>query len=143
MLNANFILRTFQQLDSNLVILRRISGMSLEQFIADPFINGSAERYLQVSIEICLDVTRHIISTESLGYPQTHAEAFAMLAQANIIPDDLLSTLQRMAGFRNRLVHLYWDIEQEMIHEILRTQLNDFDLYRDCIVAYLDQRGLI
>lgn len=141
--NANFVLRAFQQLDNNLIILRRISGLSFEEFIADPFIIGSAERYLQVSIEICLDVTRHIIATESLGNPQTHAEAFAMLAQESIISDGLLSTLQRMAGFRNRLVHLYWEIEQAIVHEIVATQLSDFELFRDHIIVYLDQRGLI
>ena len=143
MLDTDFVLRALQRLDNNLEILKQISGISLDQFLSDPLQHGSAERYLQVSIEICLDITRHIVSTEALGDPKTHAEAFALLSRAQIIPANFLSTMQRMAGFRNRLEHLYWDIEQETVHEILQTQLKDFDLFHDCIVAYLSQRGLI
>ena len=67
MLDTDFVLRALQRLDNNLEILKQISGISLDQFLSDPLQHGSAERYLQVSIEICLDITRHIVSTEALA----------------------------------------------------------------------------
>lgn len=38
-----------------------------------------------------------------------------MLNEEGIFPDDFTMTLQDMAGLRNRLVHLYWEVDDEMI----------------------------
>ncbi len=37
--------------------------------------------------------------------------------------------LRAMARFRNRLVHLYWDVDDELVYEYLQTSLGDFDRF--------------
>jgi uncharacterized protein YutE (UPF0331/DUF86 family) len=34
-------------------------------------------------------------------------------------------------------VHLYWDVDNEMIYEGIRSELRDFDTFVGHIVAYL------
>ncbi len=47
-----------------------------------------------------------------------------------------------MARFRNRLVHLYWDVESEAVYEILQTRLDDFEQFKGYALAYLSRRGV-
>jgi len=141
--DVDFVLRALQRLEANLTILRSLAAEPLDQFQQDPRLHGSAERYLQVSIEICLDVTRHIVATENLGQADTHAMAFERLAEAGIIPREFVATGQRMAGFRNRLVHLYWDVEERVVYDILQNRLDDFDSYRGYMLSHLMNLGLV
>jgi len=41
-----------------------------------------------------------------------------------------------MARFRNRLVHLYWDVSTEQLHEFLQTELADFETLIACVGAF-------
>jgi uncharacterized protein YutE (UPF0331/DUF86 family) len=64
MISTEKISRKFIQLDEYLDILDKISETSIDVFVKDKIIVGSAKYYLQVSIEICLDVANHIIATK-------------------------------------------------------------------------------
>jgi len=37
--------------------------------------------------------------------------------------------LKAMARFRNRLTHLYWDVDNQTIYRILQDNLEDFALF--------------
>jgi len=45
-----------------------------------------------------------------------------------------------MAKFRNRLVHLYWEINPEKIFEIVQNNLEDFKLFEKKIVEFVRSR---
>jgi uncharacterized protein YutE (UPF0331/DUF86 family) len=49
--------------------------------------------------------------------------------------------MRQMAGFRNRLVHLYWEIDDAQVHAYLQEKLADFDSFAQYIVHYVRQRG--
>jgi hypothetical protein len=53
-----------------------------------------------------------------------------------IIDQDLCERLV-MAKFRNRLVHLYWEINPEKIFEIVQNNLKDFKLFEKKIVEFI------
>ncbi|MBS1250816.1 MAG: hypothetical protein MAG431_02412 [Chloroflexi bacterium] len=35
-----------------------------------------------------------------------------------------------MAGLRNRLVHLYWEVDESILYTILQNDLDDFDQFK-------------
>jgi len=45
-----------------------------------------------------------------------------------------------MAKFRNRLVHLYWDIDRRELYRIIQEDINDFSEFQDAIVTFLKIR---
>ena len=57
--------------------------------------------------------------------PEEYAECFAILGEAGIIPEELSLNLQKMARFRNVLVHLYWTVDYERLYHILHENLDD------------------
>jgi len=65
-----------------------------------------------------------------------------VLNEAGIIPDDFVQTLQAMAGFRNLLVHLYWEVDDEMIYDSLDTELDDFETFIAHIMKFLQDTAV-
>jgi uncharacterized protein YutE (UPF0331/DUF86 family) len=41
-----------------------------------------------------------------------------------------------MARFRNRLVHLYWDVDDARVHEFLRTGVDDMARFGERIARH-------
>ena len=53
------------------------------------------------------------------------------------MPDDFLPTARQMVRFRNRLVHLYWEVDDEIVYQILQNNLADFDRFARYIGALI------
>ena len=119
--------------------LGQLATLGETEFLADPIKIGAAKYYLQVAIECCIDIANHIISTERLRAPQDYRDTFKVLNEAGIVPDDFTQTLQDMAGFRNRLVHLYWEVDDHRVYRSLAHELEDFDTFVGYILAFLSQ----
>jgi len=117
--------------------LHQLGAIGEEELLADPIKIGAARYYLQVAIECCIDVANHIISTERLRAPQDYRDTFKVLNEASVIPDDFAQTLQVMASFRNRLVHMYWEVDDRRVYNSLTHDLDDFDTYVSHILAFL------
>ncbi len=45
--------------------------------------------------------------------------------------------MRQMARFRNRIVHLYWDLDLDLIYDYLTGRLSDVDSYLRAIEEYL------
>lgn len=120
------ILNNLRNYQAKLVILARYSR---EEFIQDFTKIESAKHLLQVSIECCLDMAHHIAADEGYRTPQDSYDAFIVLNEEGILPDDFMPTLRQMVSFRNRMVHLYWDMDDTTIHDILQRNLSDFETF--------------
>ena len=53
------------------------------------------------------------------------AACFVMLAEAGLVPQDLPNRLQKMARFRNLLVHIYWKLDYSRVYDIMQADLGD------------------
>jgi uncharacterized protein YutE (UPF0331/DUF86 family) len=117
--------------------LSRLSTLTKEEFLADFTKIESAKHLFQVSVECCLDASNHIIASERFRAPKNYAESFEILVEQGILPETFLPTLRQMVQFRNRLVHLYWEVDAEVIYEILQKNLDDFDVFAKYVVSYV------
>jgi len=117
-----------------------IAKLGRKEFLNDPMAIGSARYYLQASIESCIDIANHIIATEGLRAPKDYKDTFKVLNEAGIIPDDFTRTMRAMAGLRNLLVHLYWEVDDEMIYEGIRSELDDFETFVAYIMEFIEKQ---
>ena len=134
MVSIEKITRKFILLDEYLAVLRKLADTPVEEFIRDKILIGSERYYLQVSVENCLDIANHIIASERYRAPKDYADSFAVLEEEGIIPTDLNTRLRQMAKFRNRLVHLYGEIDDRKVHAIIQTDLGDIERFRTIIM---------
>ena len=123
--------------------LAQLASLPRKEFLSDFTKIESAKHLFQVSVECCLDVGNHIIASERFRAPKTYAETFEILAEEKIIADDFLPTARQMVQFRNRIVHLYWEVDAEVIYDILQKNLEDFETFTSQILKFLSaqQKG--
>jgi len=108
--------------------LQRLEGLgrlSEVEFTADPHKVGSAKYNLIVAIEGTVDLSNHIISKNGFRTPEDYADTFRVMEEKGIFDTEFTSSLIQMARFRNRLVHIYWDIDDAGIYRIIKTRLLD------------------
>ncbi len=95
---------------------------------------GSAKYYLQVSIECCLNVANHIIASEKLRAPSDYSDTFLVIQEEGLISSELGDKLRQMAKFRNRLVHLYGEIDNTNVYEYIKGDLKDIEEFKSVII---------
>ncbi len=113
---------------SSLQLLKDIALLDGDSFMKDPHKIASAKYNLIVAIEASIDICNHLISKNGYRVPEDYADTFKILAEAGLIPKDFAENkLVKMARFRNRLVHLYWKIDNEMLFNIVTGDLKDLE----------------
>jgi len=117
-------------------LLKEIGAMDEAEFINDPHKVSSAKYNLIVVIESIIDICNHIISKNGLRVPEDYADTFKVMAENRLLPLEFTESLVKMARFRNRLVHLYWEVDRNVIFHILQKDVQDLD-------AFLKQLGKI
>ncbi len=127
-----------QQQQQYLKHLRALGDLQVEEFLADPNKTGAAKYYCLVAIETCIDIGEHIIAADKFRAPMDYADVFRVLGENKLFPEDFTRTLEKMAGFRNRLVHVYSDVDDKMVHEFLRTRLGDFEKFKEFVLKFIE-----
>jgi uncharacterized protein YutE (UPF0331/DUF86 family) len=125
MVSLEKIIDKFGQLDEFLAILASITRTTLASFLKDKLLIGGAKYYLQVSIECCLDIANHIIAANGFRAPRDYADSFKVLEENDVLDQDLGLKLRQMAKFRNRLVHLYGEIDDAYVYGFIEQDLKD------------------
>ena len=139
MVNPRKVYKLLQSLDEALDYLKKIASISWEDYSKDSLAQGAAKYYLQTSIEACIDIGNHIISSESFRSPKDYREVFVILLENEIISEEVADIMSQMAGLRNRLVHLYWEIDESLIHLYLQSNLTDLNRYSQLIIKFLEK----
>jgi len=136
------ILEQLKLLNRYVQYLEHIAKADQEKLTSDFVLRGGAERYLQLAIESCINIGNRILSLlqdkSPVRSPETYSDIFHEMARLGVIPGDFLDTVLNMVRFRNRIVHMYWDIDPAQLHEILRFHLGDFTSFRDYVIAFVN-----
>jgi len=133
------ILDHLKRLNRYYLHLLDLKKLSVDDFAKDDIKRAAAERYLQLAIESCLNIGNRIISLcqfdRPVNTPETYADIFVELNRLGFIDNDFSERLIKMAKFRNRLVHLYWELDTETVYNIIHANVDDFKLFQEKIVA--------
>ena len=116
--------RRLAKLEELLRDLRRLASVSLDAFLADRGLQAQAERWLQLAGECCIDLANHLIADRGWRSPRTYREAFTVLRDERVLDAELAAAMERWAGLRNVLAHLYLEVDQRRIHAVLASDLD-------------------
>lgn len=133
--------RKLSQIETYLGQIREYSKISLTAYKNDWKIQRIVERTLQILIELCIDIANHLISDKGMRLPTGYADTFKVLAENRIISKNLFKTMEKMAKFRNIVVHQYEKIEPSIVVSLLHNNLYDFEKYKKAIIKYLSQEN--
>lgn len=139
MVDKALVLRKLAELEEYLGQIREYTNITIEQYSSDWKIQRIVERTLQIMIETCVDVAGHIISDRQYRIPKSYADTFRVLHEENILEKDLFETMDKMAKFRNIVVHNYDEVDTSIVVIILAKHLDDFLTYKNAIINMLKE----
>jgi uncharacterized protein YutE (UPF0331/DUF86 family) len=117
------LLSGIRELSDSLDDWERYQGIPLEKFRTDRDTRNMVLHAMLLSIQSAIDIATEIIAVKGLKRPASYRETFGILAEKGILSPDLASPLSNLAGFRNVLVHIYWDLDLIQVYGILQRDL--------------------
>lgn len=122
MLNKKILLSQAAEIRKSLRRLQSFAKLSYSEFHANSDHFSIAEHHVRKSLEIFFDMGRHIIAREFSEKPADYQDVLKILRQNRVISNRLFKNMENFARFRNRLVHLYWQVSEKEIHEFIKTK---------------------
>lgn len=117
--------------------LEQLAALSREQFLADRDSQDIACYRLLIGIEAALALCYHVSTRRLRKAPEDYAACFATLGEAGLVPEHLSERLQKMARFRNLLVHIYWKLDYGRVYEIMQSDVADLRQFASTMAALL------
>lgn len=84
---------------------------------------------LQRAVQACLDLAHHLIAANRWELPRDGGHAMSILSRRGVVDHDTAETMQRVIGFRNVAVHLYTEIDPDVVEGIVSHRLGDLERY--------------
>jgi len=117
-------------------MLREIRSLPLQSqssFMEDSRNIWAAESCLRRSLEALFDLGRHIAAKGFGDAVTEYKEIAGALHRHGILSTEDMKLMQKLAGYRNRLVHFYHDVSAEELYEICASRLGDIEKITDSL----------
>ena len=88
---------------------------------------------LQRSCEACIDIANHLNRQHQYGIPQSSRDSLTLLAQNNVLNEELADNLKKMVGLRNIAVHDYQELNLDIVIHVIKHHLSDFEDFIEVI----------
>lgn len=121
--------------------MEKYERMTLKEFLSKDDNFSLASYWIRIGIEAVLTIGTHILSRiPSNGKKKDYTQVILSLGEHKIIPESFAQQIKGMAGYRNRLVHLYWKIEPEEILKIIQEEMSDFKEFLVYIKEFIQDK---
>jgi len=139
LLNYELINNRINQIRKSLNRLKKLAELNIEYFLADQDNFAIAEHHLRRALEALFDIGRHILAKRGYGRPADYRSVIIELGRNGVIPNDFAEKIKGIAGYRNRLVHVYAEVTEEEIYDIISTKLADIEEFCKFIIDYINK----
>src|SRR3989344_945463 len=111
-----------EEIENYLNILSEIVPGNIEEYKSNYEKKWSCERGFESIIESLTDLAFLIIKEKQLKKPEDDLNSFEILANNNIISEELCRKLKQAKGMRNIIAHEYGKIDDEMVFESVSSE---------------------
>lgn len=117
--------------------LKEFASLNKEEILKDTAKLERVKYNFIVAIQSIIDICNHIVAKKGGRPPEDYADCFKILGEMGIIDQDFSHKLSQMAKFRNLLIHLYWEVDDVQVLNVLREELGDFDKFLEVIARLI------
>ncbi|MEG3833446.1 type VII toxin-antitoxin system HepT family RNase toxin [Microcoleus sp. Z1_C3] len=118
--------------------LSSFESITLEEYLSDRGKQLIVERLLQLIVQVAIDVNRYLLKRLEVQQPNSNFDVFIEVSNCGIITAELASILSQSGVLRNRLVHLYDEIDPVKVHQAIDIVLQKYPIYQRQVSTYLD-----
>jgi uncharacterized protein YutE (UPF0331/DUF86 family) len=136
--NIDRIRQLTGEINQALSKLGRIGRLPEKEFLGNFEKIDSAKYNLIVAIEAAIDICNHIVAKAGGRAPADYADCFKILGELDIFNEEFVESLKKMAKFRNLLVHLYWQVDNQKVYSIIKGDIFDLRKYLKGIWKFIE-----
>lgn len=138
-IKKKIILERIDIIQKSLDQLKKLKLLTLGRFML-PENFAIAEHYLRYALEATFDICAHILSRIPGAAVDEYKKMAIEMGRQNLIPMKFAQNqLYKMAGYRNRLTHFYFEITPKEMYQILEKNLVDFEIFLKHIKNLLEK----
>lgn len=115
-------IKQLKELERRLAKWKSYKMVSFSEFSSNLEKQDSIIHNMLVAIQAAIDLGNSLIEKRGLEPPSTYAEIFSILGDGKLISKSLSREMQKLARFRNVLVHFYWNIRLRKVYHVLKTK---------------------
>jgi uncharacterized protein YutE (UPF0331/DUF86 family) len=131
--NAELIRTKATAIRRNIERITRLASLPDEQFWSDERNIETLKLWLIELVQDAADLCNHLAARLAHQVPLSYPECFEVLGDEGILEKSLADSLRTLARFRNLLVHRYWDVDDQRVLQIARTQLGDLEQFLEAV----------
>lgn len=115
MVDVSRVEARIQRLEELIERLDEVRQAGEDAYLASEQQRAATERWLQVAVQVCIDLGTQVVTEQSARPPSDYAEVFKILGEKGVIPNELAQRLADAAKQRNLIVHLYMEIDDRSL----------------------------
>ena len=97
----------------------------------------TAESCLRRSVEALLDVGRHLVAKLTATGVTEYKDIGRILGEHGVLDSETADLLVKLAGYRNRMVHFYNEVDSVELFGICANELHDVERVRAAYVQWM------
>ncbi|MFZ2970777.1 MAG: DUF86 domain-containing protein [Minisyncoccia bacterium] len=132
-----FVMQKIDETLKNLDEARELFKFSDDEILKDSLKYHTAERLLQLIVDLVLDVNYHFIKELNLEISDDLQSTFYTLGENNILPENFSKQIAPVVGLRNRIVHRYESLDKDLFIKSFRKNYSDFEMYLKYVGEYV------
>ena len=106
------------------------------QYQQDKNAKYKVERIMHLLVECASDIVNHVLADRGLPPAASYADTFLQAGDQGLLDQVLADKLKASSKMRNRLVHMYSDIDDKIVFDAIKYFLQDFS-------AFVQQAGTL
>lgn len=79
-----------------------------------------------------------MVNVKGMGRAEEYRGMFYLLGEKDVIEKGLSERLGDVAGFRNPLVHRYGDVDNEIVLEVIKSDIGDVVEFERAVVRFME-----
>lgn len=137
MIDGDLIARKLVILKGYLEELEFFKDISLEEYKKDYVKKRAVERLLQLIVEVASDISSYVLVESGKAAPKDYYDSFVRAPEVGLLSQALVEKLIPSAGLRNRLVHEYGDVRDDIVFKSIPGALQDYTTFVSEVHAFL------
>ena len=135
MIDRELVTRKVVLIGGDLEEIRKLAAPGLATFLADPYKEILAERFLERMISRMIDINYHVVTGSGRPPPRDYYDSFTELGKMGVLDPEFAGRIASTAGLRNRIVHEYEEIDPARIFDGMQAALADLPVYLQAVLS--------
>lgn len=143
MLDPIFIRRKVKYIQEDLKKLEQFRNLTFNEMAREWLRWYALEWTLVRIIGRAIDINQHLLAElggKNMPPPKDYTETFLLLRSLKVLPEPFIVEIAQSAGFRNRIIHEYNDIDKNLVYQTVGEALDQYAFYCKYILEFLERQ---